>query len=1275
MAQDETPRTGSNGPQAGEAPPRLGEFEILERIGQGAVGAVFKARQLSMDRLVAVKVLKPRLAADPGYVERFWREARAAARLTHPNIVLAIDAGEAHGYYYFAMEYVEGHPVSLLRKAAVFEERRALEIVRQVAQALDYAWTAERIVHRDIKPGNIIITPDGTAKLADLGLAQEVLEPDADDAESAAVFGTPLYLSPEQIRREPDLDVRCDLYALGATLFHMVTGRPPYRGPDAKTIIRKHLHRRVPDARDYRPELSDGIAYVLRKLLAKDRDDRYPDARALISDIDVVMETGRVPGRPAHPVRIARRRRRGVSVSGVVALCIVLGGLLGAAITIWGLHRRAQGPHAPESDRAGRPTSAVEPPSPAQQAYDRAVAFYNAHPDDYVRAVALFRAVEAGHPDSTYARLAAPQRERLETVLDEKAEDTLKSLTQRARALLSAGRFAEALGVFDRFPSGLATEEWRGRVADARRAVEHKARRRFEAALAPGDQAAEAGRLDEALALYQAVPAPALAEWRDEISERVAAVERRLAQRAARAEAQAEAEADAAYARLIKQVAAHYRKREYDAAEALLAANLDDAERHRDGMERELAEIEHLRSFWSAVEAGARKAIGKPYAVRGIPGHISAVAEGRLTIRTASRPFSEELVKLPRRDALRFALAALDGQRGGVAAARFLIAEGQATEAEQRLAKLATDGADVSAQRARLALLCSDRLRADARADLEEARGAEEPAAALEAFLDRYQGQAAVADLCAEARRLREAAQRPKPAGPTETEALSAQLRFACDGACDFFVNGEGVATGEVPQGELATCDVRVRDGDVLACEAVSRGGHPGFYAVLSVGEGRHVVVTDASWRVATEPPEGWRTARKPSGEWRAARLAYSPHARPGYGEALRGEPGYWIWGAGERCCFHRVLRLTRTTAQEAERRRHRDAQLTKEHGPPVPASLRLDCGGAYAVTLNGDPVGCAARAVPPATYALRVREGDVLGVRAQRPERGGQGWLEAQLDVEGVDGPLHSDRSWVWTSAPAPEGWDRRGSPEGVWRAAEFLDSSSHRVWGRGNVVHFRKRIHLARLRDQPSEAARRLHGRLADRSRWRTEVVYDLSDPEQLADWFCAGDLAWTQGRLSGTARPVLSAPVATQDVQVDIQLQAPVDLLLGLWGETARPGRGYTLRVSDSRRPEILLRRRARTLWMERVTTASPRRRQVSFRRYGKLFTVSVDGRRVFSARDKEPLDAEETRRVGFIAPSGERGVVTAIRLLGRFDWEGLATRRGARPPEGMDDRDGE
>ena len=1217
-------------PANGDGFPLLGDFEIIERIGQGAVGAVFKARQRSMDRLVAVKVLKPRLARDPTYVARFWNEARAAARLNHPNIVLAIDAGEDHGYCYFVMEYVEGHPVSLLRKAAVFEERRALEIVVQVAKALDYAWSQERIVHRDVKPGNIIITPDGAAKLADLGLAYDAaLAEEPDDGSGGAVLGTPLYIAPEQIRREPDLDVRCDLYALGATLFHMVTGHPPFRGPDSKAILAMHLHEPVPDPRELRPELSDGIAHVILKLMAKDRDERYPDAGALIADVEALLETGQLPGRrtrPASPVHDALRRRPRATLSHLFVLCLVFGAVFGAGLAFWRLRahqiRRRSGPPRPAvgeplREPAAATGTSVEAPSLAQKDYDAAVAFCEANPEQYVKAIAMLGAVEAGHASTTYAKLAAARRQQLEAELGGKAREALERLKREADRRVAAGRYTDALAAFGRFPDGLATPAWQARLGEARKAAEAAARARFEAALAPGDRAAGAGKLDDALAAYRAIEGSLPAAWREEVAQRIAAARRRQKQLAERAGAAAQA----AHLRLMARIGALYRKRQYDAAAVLIKACLDDAAAaRRDELQRELSEIGRLGGFWRSVEQGARRFIGKPYSVRGIPGKLSAVKDGQITITTAGRPFTEKLVKLRADEVVRFAEAALSGKEGKMAAARFLIAEGDAAEAGKRLDLLEAAGADVAAQRERLALLRSTA------AAQPPGEGEREPAA-------------------------------PPPAG-----ALPARLRLACDGPYKLFLNGKAIAGGTTARGQLDEHTLEVRDGDVLAVEAQSDGPHRGFYALLSVDGGRYLLPSDSAWRWAADPPNGWRKATKPPGTWHAAELAYSPHAKPGYGRTGKGLPGYWVWGRGGRCCFHKTVRLGRTAEQDAERERARQRQLTAEHGKPVEGTVSLASGGAYHLYLNGRRVGCAATAVPEASYRVALRDGDVVGVHAVAADDGR--WLSARIEAEHAAVPLRTDRSWACTPAPAPEGWNTRGGPAGVWRASEFVDGGPRRVWGGGREVLFRKAIDLERLRAKRGEAIALRQGHVEQQGWRRAKVTYDFAEPGQLADWHSEGALAWSKGRIGGTRQPIYTEPYSVRHVEAEIQLEPVADVVIGLWGR--EPGRrnGYTLSVSGDRRPTVVFRRKSDTLRMDKGPSSSAATRRIVLRRFQRLFTVAIDGSVVFSVRDSDPIPPETLWRIGFIPGARGKAAVKAVRIVGRLDWD--------RPPDGREER---
>jgi len=273
---------------------KIGAYEVLEKLGQGGMGAVYKARVAETGAVVAIKVLPPEFAKNKGFVERFRREAKVASELDHPNIVRALSAGESGGYHYFAMEYVEGDSVgSHLKNEGRFEEPEALEVIRQVTLGLQHAHEAG-LVHRDIKPDNIFLTSDGEAKLGDLGLAREAGEDASQLTQAGVMVGTPHYVSPEQARGDKDIDIRTDLYSLGATLHHMVTGVVPFDGDTAMAVMNKHTSEDLAWPGQINSDLSDGICQLITNMMAKSRDDRYQTPAELLDDIDLVID-GEMP--------------------------------------------------------------------------------------------------------------------------------------------------------------------------------------------------------------------------------------------------------------------------------------------------------------------------------------------------------------------------------------------------------------------------------------------------------------------------------------------------------------------------------------------------------------------------------------------------------------------------------------------------------------------------------------------------------------------------------------------------------------------------------------------------------------------------------------------------------------------------------------------------------------------------------------------------------------------------------------------------------------------
>ena len=275
-------------------------FHIIEKLGAGAMATVYKAKQLSLDRMVAIKVLPRQYTDNPQFVQRFYAEGKAAAKLNHPNIVGALDVGKAGHFHYIVMEYVEGRTVlDDLAQLERYGEAEALDIVIQIARALDHAHKAS-LIHRDVKPKNIIITPNGVAKLADMGLVRTQHDREAAQLEQGKAFGTPYYISPEQIRGVLDIDFRADIYGLGVTFYHMVTGRVPFEGADPSGVMQKHLKETMIPPDHVNPHLSAGVGEIIEVCMAKDRNQRYASTANLLEDLQSVAQ--------GNPPLVARRK-------------------------------------------------------------------------------------------------------------------------------------------------------------------------------------------------------------------------------------------------------------------------------------------------------------------------------------------------------------------------------------------------------------------------------------------------------------------------------------------------------------------------------------------------------------------------------------------------------------------------------------------------------------------------------------------------------------------------------------------------------------------------------------------------------------------------------------------------------------------------------------------------------------------------------------------------------------------------------------------------------
>ncbi len=302
-------------------------YTLEARIGSGAMGSVYKAWQKGMKRHVAIKILRRDLTDDPRQVERLQREAALVGGLSHPNIVRGLDSGETDGLVWFVMELVDGETLrERIGRLGRIESEEAVRITRQLAEALAHA-SEHGVVHRDVKPGNILISKDGPPRLTDYGLAKG----ESDDAltQLDATLGTPQYIAPEQARNPRDADIRSDIYSLGATLYAMLTGHPPFAGETMAATLTKVLYERPKPLDEEAPGTPPAVGYVVERMMAKDRRHRYQTPAELLHDLRA-LEEGRlvVPsgfkGDIGEFVETRRHRRLWFVGAGLVAAAVAL---------------------------------------------------------------------------------------------------------------------------------------------------------------------------------------------------------------------------------------------------------------------------------------------------------------------------------------------------------------------------------------------------------------------------------------------------------------------------------------------------------------------------------------------------------------------------------------------------------------------------------------------------------------------------------------------------------------------------------------------------------------------------------------------------------------------------------------------------------------------------------------------------------------------------------------------------------------------------------------
>ena len=313
------------GAAAGDIPPAIDGYDVREKLGQGGMSTLWKAQQVSLGRDVVIKVLSSNLSRGVEDIKQFMFEARVAASLKHQGIVQVYDFGQSKtdSRYYFIMEFISGYSVGdWIRRKNHISDADALVVAQSVAEALRYAWNKSRIVHCDIKPDNIMVDGDGTIKLTDLGLAQAVgnVHTYTNQNGETLVMGTPNYMAPEQVRGETSMDCRTDIYALGASLYHMVSGHLPFMEADGGAAMELQINYYVQDPRKINPAVSAGMTRLIEKMMMKKPDLRQRDWTEVIEDIYLV-QMGTMPvGEPPEPgestVSVNRLREHAAPAAG-----------------------------------------------------------------------------------------------------------------------------------------------------------------------------------------------------------------------------------------------------------------------------------------------------------------------------------------------------------------------------------------------------------------------------------------------------------------------------------------------------------------------------------------------------------------------------------------------------------------------------------------------------------------------------------------------------------------------------------------------------------------------------------------------------------------------------------------------------------------------------------------------------------------------------------------------------------------------------------------------
>ena len=453
-------------------------YRLKSRLGAGGMGEVFLAHQESLDRLVALKLLPPNLGADKDYVERFFKEARSAAKVTHENIVGAVDVGEAAGRYYFVMEHVQGETLHrIIKRENVLPEPRALDLARQVARGLRHAHRSG-LVHRDIKPMNVMITAEGQAKILDFGLARDVSLADKAD-EGETVHSTPAFASPEQCRGEA-MDHRADIYSLGVSLYEMLTGRRPFQADSARQVMTKQVTQAPVAPQSVNRKISRAANDLVLRMMRKRTEDRFQTYDELIKAID-----GALGGKREAAISAPPRKPPIALIAGGAAAAVVL-----IVVLVLAMGGDPEPPQPPAPEKPKTPTAAL-PGAEAMDALEEVRTLEEAARKDPSRYLVLFnrlKELQEAHRGTLNHALFTEALQKARDRFEKRGGVVADELMADARQHEASGRHARALESLRLFPESFARTaagvKVAARILEIERAIDSRFRQELDAARA-----------------------------------------------------------------------------------------------------------------------------------------------------------------------------------------------------------------------------------------------------------------------------------------------------------------------------------------------------------------------------------------------------------------------------------------------------------------------------------------------------------------------------------------------------------------------------------------------------------------------------------------------------------------------------------------------------------------------------------------------------------------------------------------------------------------------